>query len=111
MSINYTVIGANIRKARKKIGFTQEQLAEEINKSSCYISYIENGKKHLSLETLVDISNVLCVSSEALLSINIKHSNDGMSDIGSIIEKCSTYKQSAILEIVKILVLTLKDNP
>ena len=56
MTLNYTIIGEQIRKARKKMKITQEQLAEMVDKCPSYISYIENGKKKLSLETLVNIA-------------------------------------------------------
>ena len=39
------ILGANIRKYRKQIGITQEQLAEKIGKSVNYIGMIERGEK------------------------------------------------------------------
>ena len=45
------ILGANIRKYRKQIGITQEQLAEKIGKSVNYIGMIERGEKVPSLTT------------------------------------------------------------
>lgn len=53
------IIGKNIKQARLLRGFTQEMLANGIDKSTNFISLIERGTCGLSLSTLVDICNVL----------------------------------------------------
>ena len=69
-------LGTNLQYLRKLHGnMTQEKLAEIINKCPSYISYIETGKRKLSLESLVDIANALYVSSDELLSFNIAYRN------------------------------------
>lgn len=50
MPINYKTLGKRISIARNSIGMTQEVLAERINCSTSYISYIETGAKHLSIK-------------------------------------------------------------
>ena len=62
------ILGANIRKYRKQIGITQEQLAEKIGKSVNYIGMIERGEKIPSLETFINILNSLGVSADMVLS-------------------------------------------
>ena len=57
------ILGANIRKYRKQIGITQEQLAEKIGKSVNYIGMIERGEKVPSLTTFVLIG----ISTDILL--------------------------------------------
>lgn len=47
---------ADLRRARK---LTQEQLAEKTGLSFVYIGYIEQGKRHASLETYIRIANAL----------------------------------------------------
>ena len=61
------ILGANIRKYRKQIGITQEQLAEKIGKSVNYIGMIERGKKVTSLTTFVLIANAIGISTDILL--------------------------------------------
>ena len=58
------ILGANIRKYRKQIGITQEQLAEKIGKSVNYIGMIERGEKVPSLTTFVLIANAIGISTE-----------------------------------------------
>ncbi len=49
------MIGYQLRDARLKLGFTQEELAERINKKRSFISRIENDGSNLTLRTLRDI--------------------------------------------------------
>ena len=62
MSLNYHVIGQRIRNYRQQRNLSQNSVAEKIDKSATYISYIEGGIKHPSLETLVDLANLLGVT-------------------------------------------------
>lgn len=71
MSLNYHSIGQKIRKIRKSKAISQMALAEMVNVSLSYISYIENGKKHISLEILVQIANALETTPDTLLEDNL----------------------------------------
>ena len=62
--INYYTIGQRVKEARKKKHLSQADLAEAVEKSTSYISYMETGLKCMSLETLVDIANALDVSAD-----------------------------------------------
>ena len=61
----YRILGLKIAYYRKKAGYTQEQLAEYIDKSVSFLGQIEanNGAKGkgISLDTLFDIADVLGV--------------------------------------------------
>ena len=50
MVINYKKVGLKIKEVRLKKRLSQETLAEKCNLSTAYISYIEQGKKSLSLK-------------------------------------------------------------
>ncbi|MCM1025775.1 MAG: helix-turn-helix domain-containing protein [Roseburia sp.] len=60
-------IGERIKTAREEKGWTQEKLAEKINLSTQFISTIERGVAGASLETIINLCEVLNVSSEWLL--------------------------------------------
>lgn len=57
----YKKIGLKVSYYRKLRGFTQEQLAEKIEKSTAFIGAVEapNVNRTVSLGTLFDIANVL----------------------------------------------------
>lgn len=110
MTLNYAIIGKRIKKARKRMRITQEQLAEIIDKSPSYVSYIETGKKSMSLETLVDIANALHVSSDELLAFNIEYPNEVKDEFSSILEKCTTYEKRVITDMARALKQSLRDE-
>ena len=59
----YMELGLKIAYYRKLRGYTQEQLAEMIDKSPAFIGHVEapNINKAVSLDTLFDIARVLDV--------------------------------------------------
>ncbi len=59
----YRQIGLKIAYYRKLRGYTQEQLAEKIDKAPAFIGHIEapNINTGVSLDTLFDIASVLDV--------------------------------------------------
>lgn len=59
MEINKKLIGKRIKYRREIKGFSQEQLAEELNLSKNHISSIECGKTLLTTTHLIEICNVL----------------------------------------------------
>ena len=60
--------GERIRKLRREHHLTQEQLAVMLNISVEHLRKIELGKRGISIDLLLDLSNVLEVSSDFLLS-------------------------------------------
>lgn len=86
------VVGQNIKQARLLRGLTQEVLSEKINKSTNFVSLVERGASGISLSTIVDICNVLEISTDTIFN-------------GLIISNKST----GIEPLVKSLSL-LKDN-
>jgi transcriptional regulator with XRE-family HTH domain len=53
------LLGANVRKSRKKLGWTQEQLAQRSRLNAQYISRFELGQENVKVETLQKIARVL----------------------------------------------------
>lgn len=61
-------IGNRIIERRKKLGFTQEVLAEKGNVTTQFVSYAESGKRAMRPENLLKISSALGVSADYLLT-------------------------------------------
>lgn len=59
-------LGKRIQKLRKKVGMTQEQLAEKVKLSAKYIQFIESGNRIPSLKTVYKIAHVLGVKAQDL---------------------------------------------
>ena len=70
--LEHKMIGLNIAYYRKLRNMTQRELAERVHISRTHISYIEapNVPASASLETLMDIAEVLDVPVASLLSFD-----------------------------------------
>ena len=65
--MDYKCLGKNLRKYRKRAKLTQEALAEKVDRSNSHIGQIENGRGIPSLNTVVEIANVLGVTVDQLI--------------------------------------------
>lgn len=52
-------IGRDISELRKAAGLSQLDLAKKIGRARSYISAIENGKQHISINVLTNIASAL----------------------------------------------------
>ena len=60
-------VGERIRKRRTELGWTQDQLAQKAGISKSFLSDLENGKRSVSADNLLDISRVLSLSLDYLM--------------------------------------------
>lgn len=67
MIIDYVDMGKRVRETRRRLGLTQEQLAEQVGISASFMGHIERGTRVASLETLVGLCNELGVTPQYLL--------------------------------------------
>lgn len=111
MSINFKIIGLRIKESRMQNQMSQAELAERINMSVVYISYIETAKKRASLEALVRIANVLGVTVDYLLTSNqANDSAEYQTDLTRLKEDCSSYDKRIIYEIASATKKSLHEN-
>lgn len=74
MNINFEIqVGKNIRTLRRRNKYTQEQLSAKMQVSGCDVTRsalakIEAGQRHLYIDELKAIKEILKVSYEELLS-------------------------------------------
>lgn len=68
MSIEYKVIGRNIRAARKQRNMTQEAVAEAIDMSPQHFGKVERGDRKINLQRLSELSVLLDVTLESLVT-------------------------------------------
>lgn len=61
-------IGNRITELRKRLGWTQEELAEKADLTPQFVSYAESGKKAMRPENLLKLSKALNVSADYLLT-------------------------------------------
>lgn len=61
-------MGKRIIERRKKLGLTQEALAEKGDMTTQFVSYAESGKRAMRPENLLKISSALGVSADYILT-------------------------------------------
>ena len=67
--IDFVKVGARIAESRKRMGLSQEELAEKLFVTRQAISKWENGTSVPSIETLCEISKLFRVSFEEILGL------------------------------------------
>lgn len=55
----YKALGENIKRRRKEVGLTQQQLADRLNMSLNFVGKIEVAFSKPSLDTLIEIAKAL----------------------------------------------------
>lgn len=103
-----TEIGQRIRRARERIGLSQEEFAHAVNKDQRAISEYENGKRKVSASELSSFASVL--------SVPISYFYEGDFQIDEIDQMMlqefhklpSDEAREAVLQVIRIFANTLK---
>lgn len=66
--VDLAEIGKRIQSRRKQQGLTQEQLADRMNVSIQMISNLERGNKAIRIDNLINLSQILDVSTDYILT-------------------------------------------
>lgn len=61
-------VGERIRRLRMELGWTQDELAQKAGISKSFLSDLENGKRSVGAETLLDLGRSLGVSLDYLMT-------------------------------------------
>lgn len=61
------IIGNKIYQLRRSINMTQQELAEKVGISVTFLSEIKNGRKSMSVDTLIKLSKGLQVSLDTIV--------------------------------------------
>ena len=61
-------VGERIKKRRTELGWTQDVLAQKAGISKSFLSDLENGKRNVGADTLLDIAQALTLSLDYLMT-------------------------------------------
>ena len=98
------ILGKNISIRRKRMGFSQEKLADKADLSKNTISDIEKGDKFASATTLVNLAKVLQTEVYELL----KPENVSPDNAADIITKYSNKVKDAVEKLEKNYIRNMK---
>ena len=104
MNIDYKLIGERIKKARKNLGLTQQELAEKLNVSIGYVSQVERGITKISLDLLGAIASIYKCDVASLITESAVNSTAyAETEILFEIQKLDHKKKRTILEMIKLI--------
>lgn len=90
IDLNYKMIGQRLRVIRKKLGLTQEQVAELADISPQHYSGIETGSAKVSLPALVRLCNALNATPDAVLMDSVRQATPlYLRDVAEIFSDCT----------------------
>jgi transcriptional regulator with XRE-family HTH domain len=69
INVNYKLMGAKLRRARKRMRLTIEQAAEQVEMSASFLGLIERGTRIPSVETIVRLCKLYHVSADVILDV------------------------------------------
>ena len=102
MPVNYKIIGNRIQLRRKSLNITQEQMAEQLDVTSGYISQIERGVTKVNLDMLAAISEYLnCDMTEFIYKNNCPSMSFYEDDILHDYEKLSSDEKRMLSHLLK----------
>jgi transcriptional regulator with XRE-family HTH domain len=109
--MNYKQIGRRIRDCRDRKNMTQTELAERTELSAAYIGFIENARKHPSLDSLIRIVNALDTTLDIILTGYQRHDTAQYnSDTAMLLEDCSTYEKRIIYTMLVAMKSALREG-
>ena len=103
INIDYYSLGLKIKKRRKELKYTQEQLSELCDISTGFLCHIEAGTRILSLETLYKIAISLKISIDYLILDTALEDNNFIQHIAATVQNKSAKKYKNFCNIIKIL--------
>ncbi|MBE6865255.1 MAG: helix-turn-helix transcriptional regulator [Ruminococcus flavefaciens] len=106
--INYKGIGTRIRKQRELLGYTRENLAEKLDVSVKFCSDIELGVKGMSMNTLMNISEILCLNVDYILFGDKKVSDNELFTVEALFSQCPEKYRHNLVTIMRTFVESVK---
>ena len=104
-------VGKRIKERRESLGLTQEQIAEQLDVSTNYISTIERGTTFPRYERMIRLLNILQTSADAIFCDVLTHSSAYRASILSEqIGELPAKEQKRILDIVEFMIRQAEED-
>lgn len=107
--LNNIEVGERIRKIREDLKMSREKFSEMIDISDVFLGQLERGERSLSTKTLIKIISFTGLSSDFIL-FGTEESNDKISKINRILNKCSDDVLDYIYNLIRTTVTFIKKS-
>ncbi|MBQ7655183.1 MAG: helix-turn-helix transcriptional regulator [Clostridia bacterium] len=95
--VDYEALGRRMKMKRRSKHLSQETVAKAVSISTSYYGNIERGMRIPSVDTLVEIANVLNVGTDYLLYDSVKAANPRLSQ--AEMKLLSRYLRARVVEL------------
>ena len=107
--------GERLRNKRTKLGFTQDEVAEKIDRATKYYADIERGNCGMSVETMMALSETLDMPLDYIINgtsyseLEAKKNSDEIVALLELLDKTPKSKKKYFLELIRLFLVAI-DN-
>lgn len=103
-------LGDTVKKARKKMGLTQNQVAVLIDSDERTIMNIENCKANTAMEVLYPLISTLRIDPREIFCPEIDKESPAHYKLQLLINDCSEEEPSALIPVCQVVISALRTN-
>lgn len=102
--MDYVALGSRVKRKRLELNLTQERLAELADISAVYVGQIERGERHMTIDVLVKLSEILKISVEELLKDSTKENvASRMKEISNLLNELNSSEIDRLINVIKAM--------
>lgn len=105
---DFRAIGNRLLEIRKKVGMTQNEVAEKANLSDRTYADIERGYVNMRIETFLKICEALCVTPDDILTNENRISESTKAELTEKFNKCTFTQQQTAIKLLNVYLDSLK---
>lgn len=98
-----TTVGERVRRRRNELGLKQEDLAQKAGISKSFLSDLENGKRSIGAETLLDLGRAMGLSLDYLMTGNGSKEHEGEEQIPPALAKFAAEEGLSVRDTLTLL--------
>ena len=111
MSLNFEILGKQIKRKRRERGISQAYLAEKAEIEPSYVSIIENGKKRIGLDNLIAVACALDTTLDELLTGNQGSDTIGLDrEVEKILSDCTLFERRILIDVLCAVKQSIRMN-
>ena len=104
------ILGDVIKRARGKVGMTQQELSDKSGIDRRTIINIENYHKDSKFSSIYDLIRSLKIDSREIFYPEIHRDSPSLRQLRVLIEECSEEEAAALIPVLESLLTALRDN-
>lgn len=103
----FSTIGNRLYNIRKRMGFTQADVAEKADLSTRTYAEIEKGNVNMRIETILRICNVLHITPDEILTANEPDVSVKQQELWNHLNSCSPKDKETALKLLSVYLQSL----